>query len=175
MTDLLASLEELVRVPALILILDDLHEIAGSAAERSLEQFVAVAAAAAPGARRVAPAAGDEHPPAAGVRSAAARSRSDDLRFRSWEVEELFISVFREPLSPESAAALTRRTGGWAAGLQLFHLATSGRSRSPIGSGRSTISAAGPSWSAPTWPATCSPSCRRSGGDSCCAPARSAR
>ena len=52
---------------------------------------------------------------------------NDDLRFRSWEVEELFISVFREPLSPESAAALTRRTGGWAAGLQLFHLATSGR------------------------------------------------
>ena len=53
---------------------------------------------------------------------------SDDLRFRSWEVEELFISVFREPLSPESSAALTRRTGGWAAGLQLFHLATAGRS-----------------------------------------------
>ena len=53
---------------------------------------------------------------------------SDDLRFRSWEVEELFIWVFREPLSPESSAALTRRTGGWAAGLQLFHLATAGRS-----------------------------------------------
>ena len=45
----------------------------------------------------------------------------------------MFISVFHEPLSPESAAALTRRTGGWAAGLQLFHLSTNGRRR-PTGS-----------------------------------------
>ncbi len=52
---------------------------------------------------------------------------SDALRFRSWEVEELFRVVYREPLSPEAAAALTRRTGGWAAGLMLFHLATSGQ------------------------------------------------
>ena len=48
----------------------------------------------------------------------------EDLRFRSWEVEELFRTVYQRALSPESAAALTRRTGGWAAGLQLFHLAT---------------------------------------------------
>ena len=32
--------------------------------------------------------------------------------------------VYQQPLSPESAAALTRRTGGWAAGLHLFQLAT---------------------------------------------------
>jgi DNA-binding SARP family transcriptional activator len=50
------------------------------------------------------------------------------LRFRSWEVEELFRMVYGEPLSPEGAAALTRRTGGWAAGLKLFHLATTGKS-----------------------------------------------
>ena len=49
---------------------------------------------------------------------------SEALRFRSWEVEELFRLVYREPLSPEGAAALTRRTGGWAAGLMLFHLST---------------------------------------------------
>ena len=48
----------------------------------------------------------------------------EDLRFRSWEVEQLFRSVYDAPLTPEAAAALTRRTGGWAAGLQLFHLAT---------------------------------------------------
>jgi DNA-binding SARP family transcriptional activator len=54
----------------------------------------------------------------------------EDLRFRSWEVEELFRVVYDRPLSPEAAAALTRRTGGWAAGLQLFHLATSTMSRS---------------------------------------------
>src|SRR6476620_8650258 len=55
---------------------------------------------------------------------------SDDLRFRVWEVEELFTLVHREPLSPETAAALTRRTGGWAAGLQLFHLANARKTAS---------------------------------------------
>ena len=44
-------------------------------------------------------------------------------------MEELFRVVYDRPLSPEAAAALTRRTGGWAAGLQLFHLATATRSR----------------------------------------------
>ncbi len=53
---------------------------------------------------------------------------SEALRFRSWEVEELFRLVYGEPLSPEAAAALTRRTAGWAAGLMLFHLSTTGKS-----------------------------------------------
>ena len=48
----------------------------------------------------------------------------DDLRFRAWEVEELFRDVYREPLIPEDVAILARRTSGWAAYLQLFHLAT---------------------------------------------------
>src|SRR5262249_32679188 len=48
----------------------------------------------------------------------------DDLRFRAWEVEELFRDVYRQPLIPEEVATLARRTGGWAAYLQLFHLAT---------------------------------------------------
>ncbi|HEY3811322.1 MAG TPA: BTAD domain-containing putative transcriptional regulator, partial [Acidimicrobiales bacterium] len=48
----------------------------------------------------------------------------DDLRFRAWEVEELFRDVYREPLIPEEVATLARRTAGWAAYLQLFHLAT---------------------------------------------------
>lgn len=51
----------------------------------------------------------------------------DDLRFRSWEVEELFRQCYREPMSPEDLASLARRTEGWAAGLQLFHLATQGK------------------------------------------------
>ena len=54
----------------------------------------------------------------------------DDLRFRSWEVEELFATAYPGAAVPEAAAALTRRTGGWAAGLQLFHLATTGAGRS---------------------------------------------
>lgn len=52
---------------------------------------------------------------------------ADSLRFRWWEVEELFRGVYDEPLSPRLAATLTRRVGGWAAGLQLFHLANRGR------------------------------------------------
>jgi DNA-binding SARP family transcriptional activator len=52
----------------------------------------------------------------------------DDLRFRSWEVEELFRDVYGEALPPDDIAALTRRTDGWAACLQLFHLSTQFRS-----------------------------------------------
>ena len=51
-----------------------------------------------------------------------------DLEFRSWEVERLFREVYHEPLLPEDAAALSRRTGGWAAGLAMFQLLTAGRS-----------------------------------------------
>jgi len=125
-TDLLQSLDASTGAPALV-ILDDVHEIAGSAAERALEQFVQLR----PHHLRVL--VGSRRPPEMNIPRLRVSGQlreitSDDLRFRSWEVEELFVSVFREPLSPESAAALTRRTGGWAAGLQLFHLATSGRS-----------------------------------------------
>src|SRR5205807_5764809 len=52
---------------------------------------------------------------------------SEDLRFRSWEVERLFRDFYQEPLPPEELAELARRTEGWAAGLQLFHLATRGK------------------------------------------------
>ena len=110
-----------------VLILDDLHEIAGSAAERALERFVELRPHSLRmliGSRRQP----EMNIPRLRVSGLLQEISSDDLRFRSWEVEELFISVFREPLSPESSAALTRRTGGWAAGLQLFHLATAGRS-----------------------------------------------
>lgn len=52
----------------------------------------------------------------------------DDLRFRLWEVERVFAQFYGERLTPEDVAELARRTAGWAAGLQLFHLATTGRS-----------------------------------------------
>lgn len=52
---------------------------------------------------------------------------ADDLRFRSWEVEVLFRDIYREPLPPDDIAALARRTEGWAACLQLFHLSTQSR------------------------------------------------
>ena len=123
---LLESLEQWSGSSAMV-ILDDLHEIAGSAAERALEQFVQLrphTIRVLAGSRRQP----EMNIPRLRVSGLLQEISNDDLRFRSWEVEELFIAVFREPLSPESAAALTRRTGGWAAGLQLFHLATSGRS-----------------------------------------------
>jgi DNA-binding SARP family transcriptional activator len=51
----------------------------------------------------------------------------DDLRFRRWEVERLLDEVYGEPLPPDDAAQLARHTGGWPAGLALFHIATRGR------------------------------------------------
>jgi DNA-binding SARP family transcriptional activator len=65
---------------------------------------------------------------------------ADDLRFRSWEVEELFRDFYAEPLPPEDLAELARRTAGWAAGLQLFHLATRGR---PTGDRRQMVAELG--------------------------------
>lgn len=125
MPELLAALD---RWPgsAAMLILDDLHEIAGTSAEAELERFVSLRTRRLQvicGARRVP----DINVPRIRVSGGLRELNGDDLRFRSWEVEELFASVYLEPLRPEAAAALTRRTGGWAAGLQLFHLATLGR------------------------------------------------
>ncbi|GAB1644636.1 hypothetical protein KRMM14A1259_50590 [Krasilnikovia sp. MM14-A1259] len=51
----------------------------------------------------------------------------DDLRFRRWEVERLLDEVYGEPLPPEETALLARRTGGWPAGLAMFHRAIRGR------------------------------------------------
>jgi DNA-binding SARP family transcriptional activator len=108
-----------------LLVLDDLHDLDGTAAVPVLERLL------------------DLRPPDVRLLLASRRPLGllpllraaggqivldgDDLRFRSWEVEQLFSTVYGEPLPPEAAAALSRRTGGWAAGLQLFHLATTGK------------------------------------------------
>ncbi|MFC7547757.1 BTAD domain-containing putative transcriptional regulator [Plantactinospora sp. GCM10030261] len=63
---------------------------------------------------------------------------AEQLRFRSWEVEDLLREVYREPLPPDDTAALTRRVGGWAAGLHLFHLSTRGQ---PLAERRRTVAA----------------------------------
>jgi DNA-binding SARP family transcriptional activator len=110
----------------LLLIIDDLHELEGSDAERALQRLV------------------DCAPPALSVLAAGRRSprlnlsrlrvsgqllelTAEHLRFRTWEVERLFRDFYQEPLPPEALADLTWRTEGWAAGLQLFHLATAGK------------------------------------------------
>jgi len=61
----------------------------------------------------------------------------EDLRFRAWEVEELFRDYYKDPLHPEEAALLARRSGGWAAYLQLFHLA---RAAKPVSERRRLLS-----------------------------------
>jgi len=110
-----------------LLVIDDAHELQGFPAERELAELLRHRP------RHVHLALGTRRPIASNtprlmVSGKLVELDSEALRFRSWEVEELFRLVYAEPLSPEGAAALTRRTGGWAAGLMLFHLSTSGKS-----------------------------------------------
>ena len=71
----------------------------------------------------------------------------DVLRFRVWEIDRLFRELYGQTLPPDELNELERRTGGWVAGLQLFHLATVGR---PPGERRSILDAigrpGGPGW-----------------------------
>jgi DNA-binding SARP family transcriptional activator len=108
-----------------VLIVDDVHELAGSTPPSELEQLLLLAPPnlmVVLGSRVV-----PEINLARSELSQPVLIAGDDLRFRSWEVEELFRDFHGEPLRPDDAAALARRTDGWAAALQLFHLATHGR------------------------------------------------
>jgi DNA-binding SARP family transcriptional activator len=71
---------------------------------------------------------------------AAVEIDADVLRFRTWEVEELFRQCHGVRLPAAEVTTLTQRTGGWAAGLQLFHLATH---RQPPSSRAALLSAPG--------------------------------
>ena len=136
----LRSVDELVAAlsgpgPPVLVVVDDMHLLEGSDAESALADLV----------RRI--------PPRLRVLLASrvnlgldlSRLRvsgqvvevdPDDLRFRTWEVEELFRDIYRDPLLPEDVATLARRTAGWAAYLQLFHLATA---RKPQGERRQVL------------------------------------
>ena len=124
-----------------VLIIDDLHTIEGTAAERALERLIEYAPQTLTvlAAGRVPP---SFNLPRLRVAGDVLEIGSDDLRFRSWEVERLFRNFYEEPLPPEELARLARRTEGWAAGLQLFHLATRGRSADER---RRMLAALGPS------------------------------
>ena len=126
-TALVEALESAEALPA-TLVVDDVHEIAATPAETALERFVLHRT------RRLRLMLGSRRPPALNtprlmVSGELLQLDGEDLRFRSWEVEELFRDLYDRPLSPSAAAALTRRTGGWAAGLRLFQLATSALNR----------------------------------------------
>ena len=110
-----------------LLVVDDFHELEGSESEQCLARLIE----SAPGCLQILIAG--RRWPTLDIRQLRVSGESSvieaaDLQFRSWEVERLFRDVYREPLMPEDAAALTRRTGGWAAGLAMFRLLTSGRS-----------------------------------------------
>lgn len=110
----------------LLLVFDDFHAVAGSEAEHGLARMIALAPPklrVVLGARRVI----GLDVPALRVYGAVHVVDADDLRFRSWEVERLFREIYHQPLPPEDAATLSQRTGGWAAGLAMFHLLTEGR------------------------------------------------
>jgi DNA-binding SARP family transcriptional activator len=126
--DMLAGIAA-IRAPRVLLVIDDLHALEGTSAESVVERLIArgpanlhVLAASRSQPRfnvsrlRVAGRVLELHP--------------DDLRFRTWEVERLFRDVYADPMPPVELARLARWTEGWAAGLQLFHLATQGRTAS---------------------------------------------
>ena len=117
---------ERVTAERVVLALDDLHEVAGSPAEAALGELVELAPPwlALAATCRQAPAWNLSR---LRVSGALAEIGHDDLRFRSWEVERLFADVYGEPLPPGDLAQLARGLEGWAAGLQLFHLATRGK------------------------------------------------
>ena len=110
------------------LVIDDLHALEGTPAEQALERLVDY------GPALLTVLAGSRVQPGFNlsrlrVSGDLVEIGSDDLRFRPWEVERLFRDHYLQQVPPQELAVLARRTEGWAAGLQLFHLAT--RSKSP--------------------------------------------
>ena len=124
--DAARALEEWSGGPA-ALVIDDLHALEGTAAEAVLSRLVDYAPPwlRIIAASRVRP---DFNLPRLRVSGDLLQIEGDDLRFRSWEVERLFRDFYGDPVPPGELAVLARRTEGWAAGLQLFHLATRGKS-----------------------------------------------
>jgi DNA-binding SARP family transcriptional activator len=110
-----------------LLVVDDLHTLEGTPAEAALGRFVDYAPPwlAILIGSRVAP---DFNLSRLRVSGELLEIGSEDLRFRAWEVERLFREFYRDPVPPADLAILARRTEGWAAGLQFFHLATRGKS-----------------------------------------------
>lgn len=124
-----------------LLVIDDAHALEGTAAEATLGRLVDYAPPwlAIVVASRVAPSINLSRLRVSGE---LLEIGPDDLRFRAWEVEDLFRDVYRDPVPPADLADLARRVEGWAAGLQLFHLATRGM---PVEERRRVLETAGSS------------------------------
>ncbi|MEO6125023.1 MAG: BTAD domain-containing putative transcriptional regulator [Ilumatobacteraceae bacterium] len=107
------------------IVIDDVHAIVGTSAEALLGSLVEFAP---PNLRIVL--AGRREP---GIDLSHLRLMGqvlqfgpEELRFRSWEAEQLFRDLYDTWLRPDDIARLSRRVEGWAAGLQMFHLAARG-------------------------------------------------
>ena len=115
-------------VAPVTLALDDLHTLDGSDSMRTLVRMLDYlpvgCTVLATSRHRLDPALARLH-----MAGNVAVVDADDLRFRTWEVERLYRDVYGRSFPPEELALLARRTQGWAAGLQLYHLATSSKSR----------------------------------------------
>ena len=112
----------------IVVVIDDLHEIRGRPAEAAVARLIVDAP------DHVGLAIGTRTMPSFDVTRLRLTGElleigPDDLRFRTWEAERLLNEVCGLRLSPEDVARLTQRIEGWAAGLQLFHLAV--RHKSP--------------------------------------------
>lgn len=111
-----------------LLVVDDLHLLSGTPSESAIDRMIGYlpAGMCLLAASRCVPGFNLSR---LRLSEAVLELGADDLRFRAWEVERLFHDFYDEPLPPDELAELARRTEGWAAGLQLFHLAT--RSKTP--------------------------------------------
>lgn len=108
------------------LVIDDLHTIRGSAAESALARLVDYLP------DHVRCIIGARSMPSIDVSRLRLAGQllelgTEELRFRTWEADHLFRELYDTTLGPEDLARLTRRVEGWAAGLQLYHLASRGR------------------------------------------------
>jgi DNA-binding SARP family transcriptional activator len=110
----------------LVFVVDDLHALAQTTAESELERLLTL------NSPLVHFLVGSRRPPcfnlARSELPAAVTVTGDDLRFRPSEVDLLFRTTYKQPLTPAGILNLTLRTDGWAAALHLFHLATKNRS-----------------------------------------------
>ncbi len=109
------------------LVIDDLHALEGSQAEKSLERLASYMPSA------VHLILAGRRPPSFNLPRLRLQGQlneigPDDLRFRSWEADDLFRHHFAEPLRSDELTELLRRTDGWAAGLKMFRMATTGKS-----------------------------------------------
>ncbi len=106
-----------------LVVIDDAQELAGSPATvdlRTFGQYLPATALLALGARS---AAGLD---VWNLRTAdpAVEIGPEDLRFRLWEVAELYRQIYQRQLSADELHPLAAVTDGWAAALHLYHVAT---------------------------------------------------